>query len=1649
MTLAAPRSRQGRFTLALAILAATVAFAVGLMTWSSNASADINTVSATVTQTAGPTTGAQPGDLIVYTYTVTGSSGGTTTNTRLIGTIDGGIPNGTGGANGVIVSVVGSGIWTGAECVIDPGAVQFTCTDPTGPLGPGPSGAVVTMQVLPAVGGDSDLNPPACLVNDDGAGEATCTTAIAVQTINQGGAVDATNAPGSPHTFTFTLADGVTCESDLLANDGLRSCNATDVTITNFGATCVLVSGPTVADTNLGNDSTVTVTINSPTQGDCDVTLAIQFDPQTCVLVAGVCPVPDFVDLPNLTATKTYTLQAGQAPVVIRHLDIPDAATEDESPDSSDYCPISAGAVVQGGPSGPVCGLIDPQDDVDDATGSQHGACIEGSTLTFALNAGQITWNIDPVAGGPDPVGEVPFEGPNGEPCIAWSAATVGAQSITAEFDPDGAAGPTPPIQIFWNGTPFFGSGLCGTIAPQGASSPSGEGGLFVCVPLIKEWNDIDFTEIVSVTGNVGDTLAQNTLELDDWVSRDCADSNSSFCARPNQDGQTVLVGGVPIGGGGLISASGRSFIDYVYGNHDEAGGQYPAPPIPETGAECFDALDNDDDGVVNDGCPTLGAPEVGGQVGPIVQGNGDCVDVADDDLDGRINDGCPAISVGPVDGVEQTYSINGSCGSVRVEDPTTGNVHILTLNGQSSVTVLSSDKGVGFQILPNQTGALATTFENADCGPNAEVCVTISSEEDVLFRSPPIDDAADEEVCVRFVVGPPTNKTPVLAWAGQRVVVQADWAVGAGADRVCPDYDGVGDEDEFGVAYERQAGPGGFTAELVGNANDVDISPDFAIVDVNREAEDENQDDMTDPNSDCISSIIYESQDQGQVDIVAFPVDDNDSLSDADPRGQQQAFVIYYMKLEDISLGLVPGERTGHNSGPLTGNSNVFGPICPLSGDLPDGCDNYGAFQRDADGLVPGDTTEVEANVSADVLARVRVRGWVLTDNCPFDRPAEQGANGELLPANRCIFPDDWRFKAGGALAEEFRPNFDTLGGTAVGCDSEGQGAAGPFSLLDRVPSQLNPLRLSPPFGNDPDAAVNSNVCGDSLAPHVDNGQPCRSNALDTQDGPGLQNECREVVFPNGVINSIDAQMPSALIRFQLTGSGFLKGTDKDDVYSGADDNFYVTHIPAEPWIAPINADLSGYQWDTWGGQGDRQGLYDYWDDLAETGAEVVSCPGQSPCEVAGPCPNLPVTNPSINPGCLTGGYKMTKVYSDNRGEAMTWINGDADLDFRDCLTAADVVNPIDLGDYSIKAITGFFCRPDDVVGSSTLTAAADYPDKRKHFPIASNDVEIIWLWGGEKTIEVTPSAGGQIHTVTFRATDRDDFCFPTPSFHPVFGERVDFLIDSGDGTIIAVSNFGSISQGGHFATTVTYDPVTSPDEDVCIASIDVLSTLIAEVDVFITAYDPEGTVSFDVILNPDQDGDGVVDDDDNCIDVPNPDQSDVDDDGIGDACDTELDPGSDDCTDGLDNDGDGDVDELDTGCQEQEGPPGDPTCSDGFDNDGDFLTDDEDPDCFSVALIWGDSDCDGEVDVRDSQALIRRVLGQTPLSQDAPCFALGTDVEVLGQGEVDWGDWDCGGDIDVRDSQALIRHVLGQSPLSQTQPCATIGSDVDVVGP
>jgi hypothetical protein len=102
-------------------------------------------------------------------------------------------------------------------------------------------------------------------------------------------------------------------------------------------------------------------------------------------------------------------------------------------------------------------------------------------------------------------------------------------------------------------------------------------------------------------------------------------------------------------------------------------------------------------------------------------------------------------------------------------------------------------------------------------------------------------------------------------------------------------------------------------------------------------------------------------------------------------------------------------------------------------------------------------------------------------------------------------------------------------------------------------------------------------------------------------------------------------------------------------------------------------------------------------------------------------------------------------------------------------------------------------------------------------------------------------------------------------------------------------------------------------------------------------------GDVSVTLAPYDDIDGDLVPDAVDDCPAMANPGQADVNGDGIGDAC-------AADCSDGLDDDGDGLVDADDPGCATADdlSEHGLAPCDDGADNDGDGLVDYPlDPEC------------------------------------------------------------------------------------------------------
>jgi hypothetical protein len=128
---------------------------------------------------------------------------------------------------------------------------------------------------------------------------------------------------------------------------------------------------------------------------------------------------------------------------------------------------------------------------------------------------------------------------------------------------------------------------------------------------------------------------------------------------------------------------------------------------------------------------------------------------------------------------------------------------------------------------------------------------------------------------------------------------------------------------------------------------------------------------------------------------------------------------------------------------------------------------------------------------------------------------------------------------------------------------------------------------------------------------------------------------------------------------------------------------------IPANPLIPAFNQQAGGgYDWNSYDG---THGPYQFWTII-----------------------NQPDMN-AITPGDAMHPTKI-EIYSDNHGEAMAWLNGDWNLD---------------LGIYTGKG--GADVPVNEVVGTTTVQASADYPYIRNDQAIFSTTVEKVWFWSGQ----------------------------------------------------------------------------------------------------------------------------------------------------------------------------------------------------------------------------------------------------------------------------------------------------------------------------
>jgi hypothetical protein len=468
-----------------------------------------------------------------------------------------------------------------------------------------------------------------------------------------------------------------------------------------------------------------------------------------------------------------------------------------------------------------------------------------------------------------------------------------------------------------------------------------------------------------------------------------------------------------------------------------------------------------------------------------------------------------------------------------------------------------------------------------------------------------------------------------------------------------------------------------------------------------------------------------------------------------------QHGFVVFFLKFESIDLTKVPGERMYHNDG-------LFVPENPWDPST--------------------DVLELEANVSADDLLRVRVRGWFVGDDLSIREMDYCDVNGNgivdmadyVLPAGRWVLPDDWEYLAGPQW-EEFRPHWDIMNnpsipdivtydptwqnnvpgvvpGTVLGTDP-----LGPYGYITRwtvtgLPVYQQVAGAGVPFTAQPWWPVIGpyNTLDDGLP----DGRPLPPTSLTYLNPYAI---ARDTIIPNNQLNWWDCPMPPAKITFEITsGPGFFKAVDKADVYyqivDAADiwpsvargtfyviqftNPFYAIEIPANSEIPPF-ANNGGYDWDSWGWTNwtlNATGPYFFWDIINWL-----------------PNPYTP-NEDDVHP-------TKVQVYSDNHGEAMVWLNGDWNLNLS-----------------AWEAGKGFFDIPYmEWVGNTTLLAKADYPYMRKHPVIVSNTVTNSWVWGKEIMLLVEQLKGSnQLPDITEKkvwalVSDRDHF--------PAIGEAIQWI--------------------------------------------------------------------------------------------------------------------------------------------------------------------------------------------------------------------------------------------------------------------------------
>ncbi len=485
--------------------------------------------------------------------------------------------------------------------------------------------------------------------------------------------------PAGSHTIKFTLAAGVSYCSD----GGDASPRTFDSDPTTGDAVVTPAANVSSPLSNSGTDEDAQGVASVGVTGVPGDTVTVDLYTQPQSDAPGSHDDGCDVSTVTISFAALADLEVGTA--AIRHVDV-DCASEraaDAGGDDYDGNVLDCNGLLSNGDVSSGVNAVDGYalDDPDDAIGSMHTVCIIGGALTSDDNP-NITWDVHPTATHQQP-SDVNLNGKTGvdvsgnsdlEPCVQWRVGDVGVeQDISAVWTPTGET-------IFSNGV-------------QSTAADSVDCENFSADPCTHNLCPSDVSNTDEQDWEVCQPLIKQWNSIDDTIivqaSGDVGGDvgDTIFNNTPNTD---------------LSDWSGRNCTDSGICARLDLDGQTLTVP-----------------GSVFDG--------PGQTPGTLLATGRSFIDYAR---------GSHANYDGPIDGVEQTYSFSGDCGSAKVEDPSTGEVWYL-YPGDYVTLPTNSDKGVGFTITPSSDGDITvddTNLSDADCQDGETSTMTISSVESTSF---------------------------------------------------------------------------------------------------------------------------------------------------------------------------------------------------------------------------------------------------------------------------------------------------------------------------------------------------------------------------------------------------------------------------------------------------------------------------------------------------------------------------------------------------------------------------------------------------------------------------------------------------------------------------------------------------------------------------------------------------------------------------------------------------------------------------------------------------------------------------------------------------------------------------------------------------